>query len=231
MSSATWYIRLGGQVLGPISDAELRDLAMHGGVTSQTPVSKEQTQWIPAAAVAEIVFGAAPAVQAQVPQSTPLQAATGGRFDSAAIADWKRLQEIARWHRRMLLAVLVSLIGWLVEIPAIPDPLTGICGRITVAAQLHKPGLLVLAVPLFVVWVWLIAKLAQKLGLNVWLYAILGAVPFAMLFAIVSLGRKAAQAIRAAGIKVGFLGTKLSDQPSPEFLASQTVSIPQPTSR
>ena len=57
MSSSTWYVRLGDQVLGPISHDELRDRALQGSVTAQTQVSRDGTDWTEAATVPGIVFG------------------------------------------------------------------------------------------------------------------------------------------------------------------------------
>ena len=60
MSSTTWLVRLGDQVLGPISGTELRDRAMQGSLTAQTPVSCDGTNWTEAATVDAVPPGAAP---------------------------------------------------------------------------------------------------------------------------------------------------------------------------
>jgi len=65
MSSTAWYVRLGDQVLGPISDAELRDRAMQGDVTAQTPVSRDGKGWTEVVNVPGIVFR--PGLQQPVP--------------------------------------------------------------------------------------------------------------------------------------------------------------------
>ena len=69
MSTSTWYVRLGDQVLGPISDADLRDRAVQGSVTAQTPVSSDGTNWMEAAAVTGIVF--TPSLPPMAPPSLP----------------------------------------------------------------------------------------------------------------------------------------------------------------
>jgi hypothetical protein len=57
MASQGWYIRLDEQVLGPISEAELRDLAMRGAANAQTPVSCDGVSWTEAATLPGITFG------------------------------------------------------------------------------------------------------------------------------------------------------------------------------
>ena len=74
MSSTTWYVRLDEQVLGPVSDAELRDLVKQGGVTPQTPVSSGNATWIDASAVQGVFFGAPPP-----PHACPARIATSPR--------------------------------------------------------------------------------------------------------------------------------------------------------
>lgn len=83
MSNTAWYVRLGDQILGPISDPELRDLALRGGVKAQTPVSLDKTNWIEAAAVSGIVFGAIPPRTPQVTSSVAATPAPGGQFNPA----------------------------------------------------------------------------------------------------------------------------------------------------
>ena len=76
MSSTTWYVRLGDQVLGPISDADLRDRAMQGSVTPQTPVSNDGTTWMEAGTVRGIEFGATsarPSPPLSAPEPVPAQ--------------------------------------------------------------------------------------------------------------------------------------------------------------
>ena len=77
MSSAGWYIRLGDQVLGPLSEAELRDLALRGSVTAQTPVSQDKINWTEAVAVQGMVFGAARPPTPPVSSPAVPQPATG----------------------------------------------------------------------------------------------------------------------------------------------------------
>ena len=81
MSSLAWYVRLGDRVLGPMSEAELRDLALRGSVTAQTPVSQDKTNWTEAAAVQGIVFGVPPPPTPPLPSPAYSQPAIGGRFN------------------------------------------------------------------------------------------------------------------------------------------------------
>lgn len=80
MSSTFWFVRLGDRVLGPLSEAELRDLALRGGVTAQTPVSQDKATWTEAAAVQGIVFGATPPRMPSIPTPQYPQPSPGGRF-------------------------------------------------------------------------------------------------------------------------------------------------------
>ena len=67
MSSPSRYVRLGEQILGPISEAELRDLALRGGVTARTPVSSDHANWTTAADVPGIVFAPTSASRVATP--------------------------------------------------------------------------------------------------------------------------------------------------------------------
>lgn len=71
MSSTSWYIRLGDQVLGPVSESELRDLALRGGVTARTLVSPDKLNWKEAASIRDLVFGNASSDTSQVPLPAP----------------------------------------------------------------------------------------------------------------------------------------------------------------
>jgi len=56
MSSGQWYIRLGNEEIGPLSNDELRDLALRGGIQPQAPVSQDRTTWVNATTVPGLVF-------------------------------------------------------------------------------------------------------------------------------------------------------------------------------
>lgn len=66
MSTTGWFIRLENQVLGPMSEAEVLELAKRGGITPQTPVSMDGVRWSIAANIPQIIFGNKP-----VPPSPP----------------------------------------------------------------------------------------------------------------------------------------------------------------
>jgi hypothetical protein len=68
-------------------------------------------------------------------------------------------------------------------------------------------------------WVWIIVKLARSLGLNVWLYGVLGIVPLLNFLLLLQLSSRATATLRAAGIGVGFLGTSLPERPPTWFHA------------
>lgn len=56
MAEPTWHVRLNDEVVGPMSEAELCDLARRGGIGADTPVSQDSSRWIEAQDVPGIVF-------------------------------------------------------------------------------------------------------------------------------------------------------------------------------
>ena len=56
MSHPRWYLRLGQEILGPLSETELRELAQRGGLFPETPVSPDGTNWTTAASLEGLVF-------------------------------------------------------------------------------------------------------------------------------------------------------------------------------
>lgn len=51
-----WYIRIQGDVIGPLSENELRDLARRGGLTAETVTSRDGTFWSEAAGISGLEF-------------------------------------------------------------------------------------------------------------------------------------------------------------------------------
>lgn len=51
-----WFLQVKGDVLGPLSHAELCDLARRGGLQSQTPVSADRATWMRADSIAGLDF-------------------------------------------------------------------------------------------------------------------------------------------------------------------------------
>ena len=51
-----WWIQLGSRRIGPVSSAELREMASSGRVDEKTPVSPDQKQWKPAGVLQELHF-------------------------------------------------------------------------------------------------------------------------------------------------------------------------------
>jgi hypothetical protein len=76
MSNQDWYLRLSQEILGPLSEAELRDLAQRGGLLPDTPVSQDRTRWTTAASVEGLVFPPPPPPPQASPDQRPAVAAT-----------------------------------------------------------------------------------------------------------------------------------------------------------
>lgn len=76
MSNQGWYLRLKQEILGPLSEAELRDLAQRGALLPDTPVSQDRTRWTTAASVAGIVFPPPPPPAHASPDQRPAGAGT-----------------------------------------------------------------------------------------------------------------------------------------------------------
>lgn len=110
MSSAGWYISLGNQVHGPLSESQLRELAQRGSVTAQTPVSRDKTKWMAAAAVQGIVFGVVPPPRTQVSSPPSPQSARGGRFSKA----WPSAGVLAGIGGLLCAVLVLTVIGALV---------------------------------------------------------------------------------------------------------------------
>lgn len=53
-----WFLRLGNDVFGPLSERELRELARRGGVVAGTDVSRDGTLWFKASEIPSMEFGA-----------------------------------------------------------------------------------------------------------------------------------------------------------------------------
>lgn len=81
MASTKWYIQLRGQVIGPMSEAELRELAAHGGTMPQTPVSRDGVTWTTAVSVPGLQVG--PPCTAQS-KSAPKAPPTAGGWSGPA---------------------------------------------------------------------------------------------------------------------------------------------------
>ena len=67
MAVSGWYVRLGGEAVGPLSAAELKDLAGRGGLAPDTPVSRDGVGWVPAAKVRGLALPVASPASATPP--------------------------------------------------------------------------------------------------------------------------------------------------------------------
>jgi hypothetical protein len=56
MKSNQWHIRIGGETIGPLSSAELQDLADHRSITQRTPLSPDGNTWTTGGAVRGLSF-------------------------------------------------------------------------------------------------------------------------------------------------------------------------------
>jgi RsiW-degrading membrane proteinase PrsW (M82 family) len=52
----SWHIRLGAQMIGPLTSEELRLLSLRGAIQPDTPVSPNETQWMTAASLPGLQF-------------------------------------------------------------------------------------------------------------------------------------------------------------------------------
>src|ERR1700722_15809345 len=52
-----WHIKLGAETIGPLTGAEIRDLALKGSVRPETRVSTNQVNWSDAASIPGLTFG------------------------------------------------------------------------------------------------------------------------------------------------------------------------------
>lgn len=67
-----WHVRIDGETFGPLSSAELRDLAGRGGISPATPVSKDGVRWVPAGKVRGLPFrDAVPGMAVVAPAADP----------------------------------------------------------------------------------------------------------------------------------------------------------------
>jgi hypothetical protein len=60
MSLNGWYVRLGDESIGPLTNEEFRELVLSGSIAPQTQVSPNQLNWTPAAQVQGLSFPSAP---------------------------------------------------------------------------------------------------------------------------------------------------------------------------
>jgi len=126
--------------------------------------------------------------------------------ESLRLSGWTWLRDIARQQRLINLACVAGI------------ALTGLAKGVGTLAPFVDTGLGMLsAITVTAVWTWLLVMLARALGLNVWLYGILGLVPVVNLFVLLELSGRASATLKSHGIKVGFLGTELPDEPPAWF--------------
>lgn len=69
-----WYVRLGGDVFGPLSSSQIERAAGIGHITPETPVSLDREHWYSASKVKGLVF---PAMGAPLVDEKPLPPCTG----------------------------------------------------------------------------------------------------------------------------------------------------------
>jgi hypothetical protein len=70
MADRQWFLQLHSEILGPISHPELCDLARRGSVQTQSQISSDQTTWVSAQSVSDLVFGNVPHIESQPQPST-----------------------------------------------------------------------------------------------------------------------------------------------------------------
>lgn len=89
MADCKWYLRLQDQVLGPLPEAELCDLAARGAVTAETLVSQDKATWTRAGGLPNLVFQPGPQVYvppvAAAPPTAPGRNTTGWLIGGIAL--------------------------------------------------------------------------------------------------------------------------------------------------
>lgn len=71
MSHNQWYVRIAGEVLGPMSEAELKDLARKGAIRTDTPVSPDWSNWLDAGRALDATLRPPTPRAAKVPPPVP----------------------------------------------------------------------------------------------------------------------------------------------------------------
>lgn len=110
------------------------------------------------------------------------------------------VRDVAHAQRRVLLGVLANIVAnVLLRTTAAGDD-----GN---AAVLALTGLIVVAAVVFnMYWVY---RLCKALGMTPWIYVIAMLIPLIGLLCLVLLNQRATTFLKANGLKVGFLGTKV----------------------
>jgi hypothetical protein len=129
MPDQGWYIRLKQEILGPLSEAELRDLAQRGGLRSDTPVSQDRTRWATAASVEGIVFPPPP------PQASPAgerPAAAGSQRAPAWL--WAGMA-LGAMGLLVCGGLLVAIVAGVSQPPAAEEPVSGMPTRQQILAE------------------------------------------------------------------------------------------------
>jgi hypothetical protein len=125
------------------------------------------------------------------PPSAPIQTSGEIRGDRA------RLLAIAKYQKGILLCILASLGGFLVQL-ALPGPLRLLGAAIQILVSLAS-----------VAFVVLLAKTIYNTVAAV-VFAVLTLVPCVGLIALLFINQKATSALREGGLRVGLLGVDLS---------------------
>jgi hypothetical protein len=69
MESSRWYVKLGGESIGPLTDTEFRELARNGSIAPETAVSSDQLAWVAAGTIQGLTFPQSP------PPALPIRSA------------------------------------------------------------------------------------------------------------------------------------------------------------
>jgi hypothetical protein len=70
MQPSRWYLKLGNETIGPITDAELNELAIKGNISPETPVSIDRETWAAIGTISGLATRFLGAVSASVPPAT-----------------------------------------------------------------------------------------------------------------------------------------------------------------
>lgn len=182
-----------------------------------------QELWVPASAIPELrsLFQATPR------QSTSdfaiVGTGTGSHGKTLARSDrsWDELRLIASRQRRLIIGIGLSCLAYLL----IPIILGGVVVAIALGLGLNpesdpavnvlSAGLnFVLALAICGVQVWLLIGVAQALKLpNAWLWGVGSCLCCVGLVVLLIVNQRATSTLNAAGIPVGFFGTKLPENP------------------
>jgi GYF domain 2 len=71
MDAARWYVMLGNESIGPLTNDEFAELARRGSIGPQTAVSPDQSNWAPARSVESLAFPPAPSPVLPTPPMQP----------------------------------------------------------------------------------------------------------------------------------------------------------------